>query len=100
MQLLPRNNSFGTTQEEQLAHLVPKGGVNQVGLDLEVDADEIGGVGVVGPYPADLGRCEKNILGLGAREEGIRGASIREVEVRDVAGDDGFVLAAQAAFDG
>jgi len=37
---------------------------------------------------------------LRAGEEGVGGAGIGEIEIRDVAGDDVVVLAAQPALDG
>jgi hypothetical protein len=63
MQLEPRNSRRLT--------LFP-GGVDDVGLDGEVVADEFGRVAVVGEDAADLGGGEEDVVGLFCGEEGLR----------------------------
>ena len=61
MQLEPR--------KQQLAHPVPPGRVDHVGLDLQVVAQEVGRVGVIGANPADLRGREYHVLRSFAGEE-------------------------------
>lgn len=58
-----------------------EGGGDDVGLDLEVDGDEIGGVGLVGVDAADLCGGEDDVLGLLRGEEGVDGGLGGEVEL-------------------
>lgn len=57
-----------------------EGGGDDVGLDLEVDGDEIGGVGVVGVDSADFSGGEDHVLGFVLGEEGVDGRLRCEVE--------------------
>lgn len=57
------------------------GGVDDIGLDLEVDRDEFGRVGVVGVDAADLGGGEDDVAGAVAGEEVVDGGLAGEVEV-------------------
>lgn len=50
-----------------------EGGGDDIGLDLEVDRDEIGGISVVGVDPANFGGGEDDIFRLVVREEGVNG---------------------------
>lgn len=60
--------------------MVFESGGDDVGLDLEVDGDEVGWVGVVGVDAADFGGGEDDVVwGVGG-EEGIDGGLGSEVE--------------------
>jgi hypothetical protein len=56
-------------EEQQALDLVPVRGVNDVGLDGEVVADELGRVFVVGMDAADFGRGEKDVVGFSAAKK-------------------------------
>lgn len=68
-------------EEEELLDAVAVGGVNDVGLDLEVDTDELGWIGLVGVDAADLGRGEDDEPGLLGSEEGLDIVLAGEVEL-------------------
>lgn len=57
------------------------GGVDDVGLDLEVDGDEVGGVGVVGVDSADFCGGEEHELWLLGGEEQFDVVLAGEVEL-------------------
>lgn len=57
-----------------------EGGGDDVGLDLEVDGDEIGGVGVVGMDSAHFSGGEDHVLGFVLGEEGVDSGLRCEVE--------------------
>lgn len=57
-------------------------GGDDVGLDLEVDGQEIGGVGFVGVDAADFGGGEDDVVGLVIGEEGVDGGLDGQVELR------------------
>lgn len=72
----------GSEEEEFLNRSGSEGGVDDVGLDLEVDGDEVGGEGRVGVDPADLGGGEEDVAGAVEEEEGLDGGLAGEVELR------------------
>ena len=55
----------GGAEEEEAVHLGAVGGFDDVALDGEVVADEVGGVSVVGEDSAYLGCGEDDVFGLG-----------------------------------
>ncbi len=76
-------------------------GVDDVGLDREVVADELGRVGGVGDDAAHLGGGEEHVLGALGVEEGARRAIVGEVELGMGAQQQvGAAGRAQAANDG
>ena len=76
-------------------------GVDDVGLDHEVVADEVGRVGVVGEDAADFGGGEEDMLGLFGGEELVDGGGVDEIELSAGAGDEvGVAQPLQLAVDG
>lgn len=71
----------GGAEEEELVDAVAVGGVNDVGLDLEVHGDEVGGVGAVSVDAADLGRGEDHEPGLLGGKEGVHVALACQVKL-------------------
>jgi hypothetical protein len=55
-------------------------GVDDVRLDLEVVANEIGRVAVVGNDTADLRRSQEHVVGPLGREEAVDGCAVAQVE--------------------
>lgn len=68
-------------EEEEFLDAMGVGGSDDVGLDLEVDGDEIGWVGVVGVDAADFRGGEDDVVGLLGGEEGVNGGLGGEVEL-------------------
>lgn len=58
-----------------------EGGGDYVGLDLEVDGDEVGGVSAVGVDSADFSGGEDDVLGLVGGEKLVDGGLRCEVEL-------------------
>ncbi len=91
----------GGAEEEQTLDAVPVAGVDDVGLQNEVVADEVGGVGVVGENAADLRGREEDVLRLFGREELVDCLGVEQVELGTGAGEDvGVAEARQLAVDG
>ena len=67
-------------EEAKLARAVAVGGVDQIRLDLEVVANEVGRVRVVGGNAADLGGGHKDVLRPLAREEAIHGRPVAQID--------------------
>ena len=90
----------GAEEEEAVDAGLPRG-LDHVGLDDEVVADEVGGVGVVGEDAADPGGGENDVLGpLLLEEAGDRGG-VEEVELGVGAGEEvGVAEAGKFALDG
>jgi hypothetical protein len=68
-------------EEQQALDAIFVRGVDDVGLDRQVVADELGRVAVVGEDAADLGRGEEDVVGLFCGEEGFDGGLVGEVEL-------------------
>lgn len=76
------------SKEQQLGHRSrSERGVDDIGLDLEVDGDEIRGKVGVGVDAADLGGGEEDVAGAVEEEEGLDVGLAGEVELR-VGGDE------------
>ena len=77
------------------------GGFDEVEFNLQVVADELGAIGVIGQDAADLGRGDDDDFGLLSGEEGLHLGLASQIELGEVAGDD-FVVAAglEAAHQG
>ena len=72
--------------------------MDDVGLDLEVNCDEVGGVGVVGVDSAEFCGSEDDLARLHGSEEGVDGGLDGKVEFRvgsedEVGEAEGFKLA-------
>ena len=85
----------GGAEEEEFLDAVSVSGVDHVGLDLEIDGDEVGWVGVVGVDPTDFGGGEDDVSRLLCGEEGFDVGLVSEVEVgmcsEDEIGETGFL---------
>jgi len=73
------------TEEEELLHAVPVGGIDHVGLDLYIVADEIGGVGVVGQNASHLRRGQEDIVWAFLFEEAADRRLVGQVQFAAVA---------------
>uniref|UniRef100_A0A7C8YQX8 Uncharacterized protein n=1 Tax=Opuntia streptacantha TaxID=393608 RepID=A0A7C8YQX8_OPUST len=71
----------GGAEEEKLLDAMDEGGVNDVGLDLEIDSDEIGRVSVVSVNSADFCGGKGDELRLLGGEEGVDGGLDCEIEL-------------------
>lgn len=71
----------GGAEEEEFLNAMGEGGSDDVGLDLEIDSDEISRVGVVGVDAANFCRGEDDIVGFLGGEEGVDGGLDGEIEV-------------------
>ena len=75
-------------EEQQAGGVVRVGGVDDVGLNGQVAADEVGRVGVVGVNTTHLGGGEEDVVGLLLGKEGVGGVFVGEVELGMGAGDE------------
>lgn len=71
----------GGAEEQELLDSESVGGVDDVGLDLEIDGDEIRRVGVVGVNAADFSGGEDHESGFLGGEEGLDVGLAGEVEL-------------------
>lgn len=71
----------GGSEEEEFSGVVFEGGGDDVGLDLEVDCDEVGRVSVVGVDAANLSRGKDDVLWFVGGEKGIDGGLRCEVKL-------------------
>lgn len=71
----------GGAKEEKLLDSMDEGAVNDVGLDLEIDGDEIGRVSVVSVDSANFCGGEDHELRLLGGEEGVDGGLDCEIEL-------------------
>jgi len=91
----------GGAEEEQTLDAGVAAGLDDVGLENKVVADEVGRVGAVGKDAADPGRGEEDEVGLFGGEERIDGGLVEQVELLARAGEDVAVsLAQELAVDG
>ena len=91
----------GGAEEEQALDAGVAAGLDDVGLQDEVVADEVGGVGAVGHDAADPGRGEKDKVGPFGGEERVNGGLVEQVELLVRAGKNVAVSPAQQfAVDG
>ena len=68
------------SQETELLRAVPVGGVDHVGLDQQIVADEVGRVRVVRDDAADLGRGHEHVGRPLLREEALDGGRVAQVD--------------------
>ncbi|GBE48596.1 hypothetical protein BMS3Bbin12_01776 [bacterium BMS3Bbin12] len=78
----------GGAEEQEFAHAGAVGDVDDVGLDEQVVANELGGPGVVGEDAADLGGDEEDVLGADFFEKGVYRRLVGEVEFGVGPGDE------------
>jgi hypothetical protein len=91
----------GAAEEQQLAHPMPPGRIDDVVLDGQVAEEELAREVVVGLDAADLGRRKEHRLGPLGREERVDGTGIAEVQLAGAPADEVPVSAPlQAAPDG
>src|SRR6266850_993400 len=76
------------TQEQQAFDPRAPGLVNHVALDLEIFAEKVRGISVVGDDAADPGRRQKNVIGPLALEKLAHRSLFRELEFGVGAGDE------------
>ena len=67
-------------EEAELPHAVAVRRVDQIVLDLQIVADEVGGIGLVREDAADLGRSHEHVLGPALSEEAFDRRLIAQVE--------------------
>jgi hypothetical protein len=91
----------GAAEEEELFDAMGVGGMDDMGLDEEVEVDEGGAVAVIGGDTADMGGSEEDVFGVVEVEEVVDGTGVSEVKILVRAVDEGGVsFAGEVVEDG